>query len=180
MTTNASIESNMEKGNAACTSNKCSVPGHDNAPRMNSSARSMSRKITRRSSSLEVDWNDADVSFCRYQKRVTIACDDELFMREASMNHLRLSAGLYKGYPLAQSMLKGAPARLVWVSVSLYGGSWSHMDISDLLPVSPITDPTMAQRTDIERTWWHNQFLVVMKKVIVEILISWLKYEKLS
>ena len=52
-----------------------------------------------------------DLTFCRYRKRLSIACDDELFMREANMNHIRLSIGLYKGYPLAQAMLNGATIR---------------------------------------------------------------------
>ena len=59
--------------------------------------------------SLKLDPNT--LTFCRYRKRLTIACDDELFMREADMNHIRMSIGLYKGYPLAQAMLIGAPAR---------------------------------------------------------------------
>ncbi|CAB9499612.1 UPF0187 protein [Seminavis robusta] len=102
--------SRMEEGEVVGSSTgRCGDPRTANPKRLQSSARSMSMKIVRQQSCLEVV--EIDNTFCRYQKRVTIACDDELYMRETSMNHIRLSVGLYKGFPLAQSLLKGSPAR---------------------------------------------------------------------
>lgn len=76
----------------------------------NNSTHSMS--IARRHNSTQhLKLDPHDLTFCRYRKRVSIACDDELFMREVNMNHIRLSIGLYKGYPLAQAMLNGSTTR---------------------------------------------------------------------
>lgn len=72
---------------------------------------SIARRPHLRKNNDNVKLDPHDLTFCRYRKRVTIACDDELFMREANMNNIRLSIGLYKGYPLAQSMLNGATIR---------------------------------------------------------------------
>lgn len=69
--------------------------------------------IVRRQSTMEasLELDPHTLTFCRYRKRMSIACDDELFMREADMNHIRLSIGLYNGYPLVQKLLVGAPSR---------------------------------------------------------------------
>ena len=82
--------------------------------RCENSTRSMPirRKSTTESmDTTQVKLDPHTLTFCRYRKRMSIACDDELFMREANMNHIRLSIGLYKNYPLAQALLSGAPSR---------------------------------------------------------------------
>lgn len=96
-------------GTNQSNSNNNSSSNHAN----NNSTHSISiaRRHHLRKNNDKVKLDPHDLTFCRYRKRVTIACDDELFMREANMNNIRLSIGLYKGYPLAQSMLNGATIR---------------------------------------------------------------------
>lgn len=70
--------------------------------------------IPRRQSAIKKSLRGYDPNtntFCRYRRRVAIACDDELFMCEATMNNVRFQIGLYKNYPLAQSLLAGATKR---------------------------------------------------------------------
>ena len=105
--------SESNNNNASCSTNL-----HGSCASLNKSStskRHQSISIVRTSSTVEATSNikldPNTLTFCRYKKRLTIACDDELHMREADMNHIRLSTGLYKGYPLAQALLKGAPAR---------------------------------------------------------------------